>query len=182
MRISPGIVLRPTPPPVFRTQGHSPPPSDLRGGRGAKDGNPTLQESGFPASLRSGVPARTAGLRGEIKEEAFAEGGCRGTFAPKACRPRRDPSGRREARNQAPGSLDEHRRHHPCPRRRNPYNPPPPRLPVAPAGAFAMPDVAAEAPPLPTFALLSPPPPPPTPLLSHPSLLFYSFSFLFFFL
>src|SRR3546814_8688095 len=90
MRISPGIVLRPTPPPLFRTQGHSPPPSDLRGGRGAKDGNPTLQESGFPASLRSGVPARTAGLRGEIKEEAFAEGGCRGTFAPKACRPRRD--------------------------------------------------------------------------------------------
>src|SRR3546814_6798611 len=73
----------------LRTQGHSPPPSDLRGGRGAKDGNPTLQESGFPASLRSGVPARTAGLRGEIKEEAFAEGGCRGTFAPKACRPRR---------------------------------------------------------------------------------------------
>src|SRR3546814_12220251 len=30
-----------------------------------------------------------AGLRGEIKEEAFAVGGCRGTFAPKACRPRR---------------------------------------------------------------------------------------------
>src|SRR3546814_7834630 len=77
MRMSPGIGLRPTPPPLFRTQGHSPPPSDLRGGRGAKDGNPTLQESGFPASLRSGVPARTAGLRGEIKEEAFAEGGCR---------------------------------------------------------------------------------------------------------
>src|SRR3546814_14085169 len=84
MRMSPGVGLRPTPTPLFRTQGHSPPPSDLRGGRGAKDGNPTLQESGFPASLRSGVPARTAGLRGEIKEEAFAEGGCRGTFAPKA--------------------------------------------------------------------------------------------------
>src|SRR3546814_2576803 len=34
-------------------------------------------------------PAWPAGLRGEIKEEAFAVGGCRGTFAPKACRPRR---------------------------------------------------------------------------------------------
>src|SRR3546814_7336589 len=36
------------------------------------------------------VPAQAAGLRGEIKEEAFAEGGRRGSFAPKACRPRRD--------------------------------------------------------------------------------------------
>src|SRR5690606_37854439 len=34
-------------------------------------------------------PARPAGLRGKIKEEAFAAGGCRGTFAPKACRSRR---------------------------------------------------------------------------------------------
>src|SRR3546814_683250 len=89
--------------------------------------------------------------------EAFAEGGGRVTFAPKACRPRRDPSGRREARNQAPGSLDEHRRHHPCPRRRNPYNPHPPRIPVAPAGAFAMPDVAAEAARRRTFAIISHP-------------------------
>src|SRR3546814_12236937 len=115
MRMSPGIGLRPTPPPLFRTQVHSPPPSDLRGGRGAKDGNPTLQESGFPASLRSGVPARTAGLRGEIKEEAFAEAGCRGTFATKASRPRRDPSGRREARTPQPGLYDDYTRHHPCP-------------------------------------------------------------------
>src|SRR3546814_3422396 len=144
MRMSPGIGLRPTPPPLFRTQGHSPPPSDLRGGRGAKDGNPTLQESGFPASLRSDVPARAAGLRGECPP-ASAFGECLLLyFAPKACRPRRDPSGRREARNQAPGSLDEPRRHHPCPRRRNPYNPHTPRIPVAPAGPFAIPAVAAE--------------------------------------
>src|SRR5690606_25631108 len=34
-------------------------------------------------------PARPAGLRGKIKEEAFAAGGCRRTFAPKACRSRR---------------------------------------------------------------------------------------------
>src|SRR3546814_8817797 len=58
---------------------------------------------------------------------------------------------------QAPGSLDEHRRHHPCPRRRNPYNPHPPRIPVAPAGAFAMPDVAAEAARRRTFAIISHP-------------------------
>src|SRR3546814_2102471 len=34
-------------------------------------------------------PAGPAGLRGEIKEEASAAGGCRGTFATKACRSRR---------------------------------------------------------------------------------------------
>src|SRR5690606_868610 len=34
-------------------------------------------------------PARPAGLRGKIKEEAFAAGGGRRTFAPKACRSRR---------------------------------------------------------------------------------------------
>src|SRR3546814_3940100 len=62
-----------------------------------------------------------------------------------------------DLRNQAPGSLDEHRRHHPCPRRRNPYNPHPPRIPVAPAGAFAMPDVAAEAARRRTFAIISHP-------------------------
>src|SRR3546814_4505036 len=67
MRMSPGIGLRPTPPPLFRTQGHSPPPSDLRGGRGAKDGNPTLQESGFPASLRSDVPARSEEHTSELQ-------------------------------------------------------------------------------------------------------------------
>src|SRR3546814_11256 len=100
---------------------------------------------------------RSAGLRGECPP-ASAFGECLLLyFAPKACRPRRDPSGRREARNQAPGSLDEHRRHHPCPRRRNPYNPHPPRIPVAPAGAFAMPDVAAEAARRRTFAIISHP-------------------------
>src|SRR3546814_8984125 len=52
---------------------------------------------------------------------------------------------------------DEHRRHHPCPRRRNPYNPHPPRIPVAPAGAFAMPYVAAEAARRRTFAIISHP-------------------------
>src|SRR3546814_371224 len=35
--------------------------------RGSEEARP-----GFPASLRSDVPARPAGLRGEIKEEAFA--------------------------------------------------------------------------------------------------------------
>src|SRR3546814_631076 len=44
-----------------------------------------------------------------------------------------------------------------CPRRRNPYNPHPPRIPVAPAGAFAMPDVAAEAARRRTFAIISHP-------------------------
>src|SRR3546814_11122836 len=118
MRMSPGIGLRPTPPPLFRTQGHSPPPSDLRGGRGAKGGNPTLQESGFPASLRSDVPARAAGLRGESPPaSAFGESPLP-SFAPKACRPRRDPSGRREARNPAPASLDEQRNHPPHQRQR----------------------------------------------------------------
>src|SRR5690606_8367525 len=33
---------------------------------------------------------RPAGLRGEIKGEAFAVGGCRRTFVPKACRTRRN--------------------------------------------------------------------------------------------
>src|SRR3546814_1436651 len=42
-----------------------------------------------PASLRSDSPAGPVGLRGKIKEEAAAAGGCRGTFAPKACRSRR---------------------------------------------------------------------------------------------
>src|SRR3546814_9768583 len=51
----------------------------------------------FPASLRSDRPAWPAGLRGQIKEEAFAAGGCRGTCAPKACRPRRARQVRRSA-------------------------------------------------------------------------------------
>src|SRR3546814_10650750 len=42
-----------------------------------------------PASLRADSPAVPVGLRGKIKEEAAAAGGCRGTFAPKACRSRR---------------------------------------------------------------------------------------------
>src|SRR5690606_19203011 len=41
--------------------------------------------------------------------------------------------------------------------RRSPYNPHPPRIPVAPAGAFAMPDVAAEAARRRTFAIISHP-------------------------
>src|SRR5690606_38440135 len=44
---------------------------------------------GFSGKPAIHCPARPAGLRGKIKEEAFAAGGCRGTFAPKACRSRR---------------------------------------------------------------------------------------------
>src|SRR3546814_16529908 len=81
--MSPGAGLRPTPPPLFRPQGHSQP-------------RPTCvathtQKRGAWLSGKSAIrsPTRPAGLRGEIKEEAFAAGGCRGTFAPKACTPRR---------------------------------------------------------------------------------------------
>src|SRR3546814_3384318 len=52
---------------------------------------PTSAKPGacVPASLRPDSPAWPVGLRGKIKEEAAAAGGCRGTFAPKACRSRR---------------------------------------------------------------------------------------------
>src|SRR3546814_17803482 len=111
MRMSPGIGLRPTPPPLFRTKGHSPPPSDLRGGRGEKDGNPTLQESGFPASLRSGVPERTADIRDQITEAAIHEGGSRATLAPTALRQLTAPPARSDARTQPPGPHDDPRGH-----------------------------------------------------------------------
>src|SRR5690606_40069943 len=42
--------------------------------------------------IRSPVPSRVVGLRSEIKEEAAAAGGGRGTFAEKARHPRRDQS------------------------------------------------------------------------------------------
>src|SRR3546814_9625396 len=38
------------------------------------------------------IPARPACLRGKIKGEAFASGGCRGPFATQACRSRRPRS------------------------------------------------------------------------------------------
>jgi len=43
----------------------------------------------------SRAPSRAAGPCSEIKEEAFAAGAGRGTFAEGACRLRRGPSGRR---------------------------------------------------------------------------------------
>src|SRR5690606_30719552 len=42
--------------------------------------------------IRSRVPSRVVGLRSEIREEAAAAGGGRGTFAEKARHPRRDQS------------------------------------------------------------------------------------------
>src|SRR5690606_38889314 len=51
----------------------------------------SLAASREPPSIRSRVPSRAAGLRSEIKEEASAAGGRRGTFAEKARRPRRGP-------------------------------------------------------------------------------------------
>src|SRR3546814_12329200 len=52
----------------------------------AQSGKRKAGLSGKPAIH---IPARPAGLRGKIKEEALAAGGCRGTFAPQACRSRR---------------------------------------------------------------------------------------------
>src|SRR3546814_9816415 len=56
--MSPGVGLRPTPPPLFRPQGHSHPRSDLHSGPQAQSGAPD-----FTASLRSepGVACRPSG-------------------------------------------------------------------------------------------------------------------------
>src|SRR5690606_37645659 len=50
--------------------------------------------TGARQSIRSRASPWAAGFRSEIKEEAPAAGGRRGTFAEEACRPRRGPSGR----------------------------------------------------------------------------------------
>src|SRR5690606_19309847 len=55
-------------------------------------------------SDRTDVHAWPAGLRGEIKEEASAAGGGRGTFARKVCRSRPAPSGQSQANDQATSS------------------------------------------------------------------------------
>src|SRR5690606_15777878 len=51
--------------------------------------NGRAEKRGFYCKSAIHGPARPAGVRGKMKEEAFAAGGCRGTFAPKACRSRR---------------------------------------------------------------------------------------------
>src|SRR5690606_20932527 len=64
-------------------------------------------------------PARPGGLRGKIKEEAFAAGGCRRTFAPKACRSRRarQIATRRAIRQEGPSQdLGEEPKKNPPPR------------------------------------------------------------------
>src|SRR5690606_1177546 len=52
---------------------------------------------------RSPAPPRLGGLRSKLKEEESAGGGFRGTFAEKARRPRRGPSGRRASREPSTG-------------------------------------------------------------------------------
>src|SRR5690606_22194499 len=53
-------------------------------------------------TIRSRAPSLPAGLRSELKEEASAQGGGRGTFAEQACRWRRGPSDRPSASGVPP--------------------------------------------------------------------------------
>src|SRR5690606_26373720 len=105
-------------------------------------GNPSGAGSRSPSPAAAApAPARTCTSR------------CRPTAA---CTWSRSASGcGRPAGSCASASRRRTRTDSPAPR--SPYNPPPPRLPVAPAGAFAMPDVAAEAARRRTFAIISHP-------------------------
>src|SRR3546814_2986997 len=86
--MSPCVGRWPTPPPGFRTQGHSHPRSSLRCVSKAQSKGAWL----FPKpAIRS--PAWPAGLRGEIKEEAAAVRRMPGDIRPEGLRGAPEPSG-----------------------------------------------------------------------------------------
>src|SRR5690606_29722856 len=84
-RECPPAPMKPVPPPLFRPNGIRSRCSSM---------TVVVEAQAWLLTYRCDLTAGPAGLRGEIKEEAFAAGGSRGTFARKVCRsrPAREPS------------------------------------------------------------------------------------------